>query len=355
MLWIKLFVVRIALLLGTRMSYVDHKFIKLVSPKLDRFQKKNNNLYNFRCPFCGDSEKNTYKARGYVYELKDSLIFKCHNCSVGCSLGNLLKHVDLSLYNSYVLERFKGNRTFENKKKEEVSYKFEAPKFHSVDPLTKIGAVKLSKCDVEHPAIKFTKSRKIPSDHYGYMYYLNDEEKLEELSDKYKDRIAGHSARILFPYYNEHSELIGLTGRAIDPKNKLRYLTLKLSDHPMIYGLDRVNKNRKIYVVEGPIDSLFLKNGIAVSGADFAKLDSVAPKDKCVLVFDNEPRNKEVLSQQLKMIEAGYSVCIWPDNIYEKDINDMVLRGWKYVADIIDSNTHKGISAVAAFHNWKRI
>ena len=336
------------------MSYVDHKFIKLVSSKLDRFQQKNQNLYNFRCPFCGDSEKNTYKARGYVYELKDSLIFKCHNCSVGCSLGNLLKHVDMALYNTYVLERFKGNRVFE-KKKEEPSYKFEAPKFNSVNSLTEIGAIKLSKCDISHSAIKFAKSRRISSDHYGYLYYLDDEENLEQLSDKYKDRIAGHSSRILLPYYNEHSELIGLTGRAIDPKNKLRYLTLKLSDHPMIYGLDRVNKNQNIYVVEGPIDSLFLKNGIAVSGADFAKLDSVVPKDKCVLVFDNEPRNKEVLAQMSKMIDASYSICIWPRNIYEKDINDMILRGWKFVSDIIDANTHKGLSARAAFQNWKKV
>ena len=338
------------------MSYVDHKFIKLISPRLDRFQQKNQNLYNFRCPFCGDSEKNAYKARGYVYLLKNSLVYKCHNCSVGCSLGNLIKAIDMSLYKMYTLEKFKNKDVPIIKK--EISYKFDVPKFHSVNPLLEIGAIKLNKCGANHSAIQFMRSRKIPSSFFGSLYYLDDEEKLEQISGKYKDRIIGHSPRILIPYYTEHDELIGLTARAIDPKNSLRYLTLKFSENAlMIYGLDRVNKREKIYVVEGPIDSLFLPNCVAASGADFSKIDEILPKDNCVVIFDNEPRNKDIIRQMETMIDNNYKICIWPSSVKNKDINDMIVfeNMENEIVGVINKNTFSGLKARISIQNWKRI
>ena len=337
------------------MSYVDVKFIGLLSSQLDQFKQKTNNLYNFRCPICGDSERNRYKARGYLYPSQDSdgYIFKCHNCGDTRSLGNLIKFLDHNLYQKYLLEGFgKDDNRFVVKKKKKTKMTFGPPKFSSIDRLLKIGAIKLNKCDISHTAIRFADSRKIPSSFFGDLYYLDDEEKLEKLSDKYRDRIVGHDSRMLIPYYDENDALIGVTGRAIDPKNKLRYLTLKL-----IYGMNRVNKRERIYVVEGPIDSLFIPNGIAVSGSDFSKLENKVEKDLCTIIFDNEPRNKEVVKKMKKIIDEGYDVCVWPEFIEEKDVNDMILAGRTSdeIIEIINSNTFSGLKAVAALSNWKRV
>ena len=62
------------------MYYIDQKYLLLVSPQLKLFKKKSDGLYNFRCPYCGDSQKSRTKARGYVFRKKNDLFYKCHNC-----------------------------------------------------------------------------------------------------------------------------------------------------------------------------------------------------------------------------------------------------------------------------------
>ena len=117
--------------------------------------------------------------------------------------------------------------------------------------------------------------------------------------------------------------------------------------------MDRVDTTNVFYVVEGPIDSLFIQNSVAVAQSD---LRLPQYKDKAVLVPDNEPRNKEVCRQIDKFIHEDYSVVIWPKGIKEKDINDMILSGITSaeIMGIIHSNTHKGLQAQTVFNSWKR-
>ena len=58
------------------MSYVDVKYARLVGSRLDNFKEKKTNLYNFRCPYCGDSQKHKSKARGYFFVKGSDFIFK---------------------------------------------------------------------------------------------------------------------------------------------------------------------------------------------------------------------------------------------------------------------------------------
>ena len=76
-------------------SYIDIKFLNLLSTRLPKFKRKSDNLFNFRCPHCGDSQKSASKARGFVYRKKNDMFFKCHNCGMGQTLGNLIKFLDL--------------------------------------------------------------------------------------------------------------------------------------------------------------------------------------------------------------------------------------------------------------------
>ena len=96
---------------------------------LPLFKKKGDNLWNFRCPYCGDSQKSRTKARGYVFRKKNDLFYKCHNCGVGATLPNLIKHVDSKTYDDYILERYReeGEHRSKYSPVPKPEFKFNAP------------------------------------------------------------------------------------------------------------------------------------------------------------------------------------------------------------------------------------
>ena len=98
--------------------YIDRKYLLLMSSRLDRFSQKKDDLYNFRCPLCGDSKKNTLKARGYVHRKANDYYYMCHNCGVSTTFGNFLKSIDETMYRQYTLDRYKdGENGHSNYKK----------------------------------------------------------------------------------------------------------------------------------------------------------------------------------------------------------------------------------------------
>lgn len=342
------------------MIFIDHKYIRLISSQLDLFKQKNDELYNFRCPICGDSQKNVHKARGYVFRKKESLIYKCHNCGDSRSLGSLIKNIDPTMYSQYVMERYKSK---ENNKlaKSIPKFEFAPPVFPKHSPgkmLDRIGAVRLDSLPDDHIANRFVESRKLPCDKTRGLYYIDDEEKLEELSPKYKNRIVGHAARLLLPFCDRSGNITGLTGRLIGDKG-LRYLTLKFNGdtEPLIFGMENLDVHRNITVVEGPLDSLFLVNCIAVGGSDFGKLDGLVSRENATIVFDNEPRNKEIVARMQTLINDNWHICIWPDKIFEKDINDMVIAGQtsSEIQNVINRNKVFGLQAKFKLNEWKKI
>jgi hypothetical protein len=123
-------------------------------------------------------------------------------------------------------------------------------------------------------------------------------------------------------------------------------------DAPKIYGLDNIRTDAPVYVTEGPFDSTFLCNSIAMCGAD-ANIDNWGISD-AIWVYDNEPRNREIISRISRAIETGQKVVIWPSTINQKDINDMVLAGLD-VKSVIESNTYSGLEAKLKFTTWKKI
>ena len=339
------------------MIYIDTKYIRLLSPQLNQFKQKSDDLYNFRCPICGDSEKNTYKARGYIYRLKEALIYKCHNCGDSRSLGNLIKHIDSTMYSQYVMEKYK---TGSKDSLEEPTFEFPKPVFATSTPkklLEAVGAVCLINLPDEHISNQFIRKRKIPLTSTRGLYYIDDEEKLEGLSPKYKDRIIGHNSRILLPFCDQDGNMTGLTGRLIDNNKGLRYLALKFNadNEPLIFGLEKLD-GRHTYVVEGPIDSLFIDNCLAVGGADFGHLGVLVDKATTTIIFDNEPRNKEIVKRMEKLISDDWNICIWPEKILEKDINDMVIAGQtpEEIQGVINRNSFSGLKAKFKINGWKK-
>jgi|TARA_Y100000015_G_scaffold21307_1_gene20697 transcription elongation factor Elf1 len=322
------------------MDHIDSKFIGLLSSRLQKFKRVKSNLYNFRCPICGDSKKNKSKTRGYLYAVKANTNFKCHNCGASMSLNNFIKEIDSTLHKQYTMEKFKSGHTGRNFVSEEPVFKFEAPKFKS--------KIKLPKAS-EHPRpAGYLTARKLnPEDFYYAKHFKKFANSLKPTFEN-EDH---DEERIIIPLYYKKN-LIGFQGRSIKP-NPVKYITVMLDDDaPKIYGLDKIRTDAPVYVTEGPFDSTFISNAIAMCGAD-ANVSSWGISNP-VWIYDNEPRNREITDRISKTIDSGDSVVIWPDSIDDKDINDMVMSGLD-VESVIKSNTYSGLEAKLKFNTWKKI
>jgi transcription elongation factor Elf1 len=334
------------------MLWIDIKYASLLSARLDRFKVKNNNPYTatFRCPLCGDSDKNKTKTRGYLFIAYQKLRMKCHNCGASYNFNNFLEKLDGELFSQYTYERYKANNPHEER---EIVPDSTAP-FETPDPRLIDGILdRLDTLSVDHPARAYCVSRMIPDAALSRLYYIDDVSKIGQLKDSYKEKISGTEARLVFPFYNRLGLLNGLTMRALGD-HKLRYVTIRLNENePMIYNLDAIDFLEQVYCVEGPIDSLFLPNCVAIGGSDMRSIRKMLPKST-IYVFDNQPRNKEICALINKQILSGYRVCLFPDNIEEKDINEMVMAGHN-VRDIIYNNSFSGLEAELKFAKWRKV
>lgn len=337
----------------------DVKYINSLSNRLANFKRKSDNVYNFSCPICGDSKHKKNKARGYIYFQKGGYIFFCHNCNASMSLANFIKNIDYSLYREMVLEHIRGNKSKEELEFEEFNKKFIKPKYMHSNALK--GLRKVSQLSSDHPIKKLVESRKIPNPYHAklfacpkFMHHINSiiPNKFSETALKYDEM------RLLIPFISPNKDVHALQGRSLKSSSNTKYITIILDEElPKIYGLDTVNFNNTVYVFEGPIDSMFINNSIATAGGDLVSSLKGYDKNNIVIVYDNEPRSKETIDKIDKAIFNGYSVCIWPNNIVHKDINEMILSGLssEFISYIIKQNTYKDLSAKLALNKWKKI
>ena len=324
------------------MDIIDSKYIGLVSSRLQKFKRVKPNLFNFRCPICGDSQKHKNKARGYFYQVKTNTNFKCHNCGASSSFNNFLKQIDATLHKQYTMEKFKegfaGGRNFVV---DEPKLEFKKPIFKKKLDLPKATEVPIAK--------EYLEKRKLDPSKFYFAY------KFKEWTNTQKqtfDTIGRDESRIIIPMYDEDKILIGFQGRSLGP-NSVKYITVMINeDAPKIYGLDKVDNEKPIYIIEGPFDATLVQNGVAMCGSDL-DIRSFGWSD-CIYVYDNEPRNREIVNRIAKTIDRGDKVVIWPTIINQKDINDMVLSG-QNIMNVLESNTYSGLKAKIKFNNWKRI
>ena len=332
------------------MLWVDKKYLRLISSRFRNSKWKNEDLLNHACPYCGDSEKNPHKARGYHFVYKETFIYKCHNCGESKPFAKFLKEQDTTLWKQYAVEKFyKKNPSFES-----IPVKTTPSPNLGKSLLEQVGCIKA--IDAKQ-AMDYLRYRQIPKHQWDDLYYIKNSQALTSLDYKYKERVFGNDPRLIFPFYTRQGKLIGISGRALN-NNKLRYLTLKFDDtNSLIYGLRTVDYNKRVYVTEGPIDSLFLPNSIAVAGSDFSKLKTIVPVEQAVVIFDNERRNPEIVKKMLKLIDDNFEICIWPKTIGQKDINDMILGGLSpnVIIDTINKNSFSGLKAKMGLSDWSKV
>ena len=330
-------------------SYIDLKFINDLSGRLSQFKKKTDYLFNFRCPHCGDSQKSKTKARAYLYRVKNDMFFKCHNCGQGQNLANFIKFVDPKLYESYLLERYKKSAPATPK----PEFDFKPTKFKDQTPIDDLKSIK--DLPEDHPARLYCVNRKIPEKYFDKLF-LSD--KFMTLVNEVKPntyKITKDHPRLIIPFYDTTGKVFAFQGRAFG-KEQPKYLTIKLDENKQkVYGLDKVSFQKPIYITEGPIDSLFIDNCLAAGGADLF-LKNKIPNENITYIFDNEPRNKEIVKRMYKVIEQDFNVVIWPEDLQLKDVNDMIMSGLTklQLQDIISNNTYSKLSALTKLNYWKK-
>ena len=339
---------------------IDSKFVRLLSSRLRNFKQKKDYLWNFSCPFCGDSKKNLSKARGYVFAKGNNLFYGCHNCGVGTNVANLVKQVDPSLHQEYTLERYKEGKSNTSNFKA-TTLNIPPPRF---DKLAKQKIFEHSEwCDKlpsRHFCLTYLQKRHIPQEYHSKLLFtFKYKQFIDALIPNHGKELID-DARLIIPFYDVYNDLIAVSGRALENSDKtLRYITIRTvdSDSKLVYGMDMVDLNQTVKIVEGPIDSLFLSNCLASGDANLNLTAKNISADDKVLIFDNQPRNKEIVKLMHDAIKSNSSVVIWPDNIQAKDINEMVMSGISSdeIEKIISSNTFTGLRAQMRFVSWKKI
>ena len=327
-------------------EFVDEHYVNLLSGRLDKFSRKKSGLYNFRCPYCGDSQKHRNKARGYFFRLKQDMVFKCHNCGVGRTLPNFLKDQAPDLHDEYIMERYKSGTT--GKGSYVPKPKFQKPKFKKKGEL-----VSISELNNEHRAVAYLLGRQIPEEHFSDLFYTDKFcTWVNTQKPTFKDVKKDHP-RIIIPFIDTNGEWFGFQGRSLDYNDSLRYITIMLDENKTkVFGLNRVDLNKTIYITEGPFDSLYIDNAIAMAGAD---VDWELLRNKeVVFVYDNERRNKEIVNRMEKAINRKCEIVIWPENLQEKDLNDMFIAGHD-VQSLVEFNTYSGLEATIKLSEWKKV
>jgi len=332
------------------MSFIDEKYIGLSSLRLEKFKKIKDGTYTFRCFYCGDSQRYKNKTRGYLYELKNDHNYKCHNCGISKSFTNFLKDLDQNLYDQYVIERYKNGITGKNSNTPDPEFKFKHPSFKS----KKLDLPTISELSDDHLAKQYLNKRQIPKSFFSDLYYCENFKEWTNTQKQTFKSIQYDEPRIIIPLIKDN-KIFGYQGRSLKKISKVKYITIILDeDPPKIFGLDNIDFDKTVYVVEGPFDSMFLDNAIAMVGADIDKMFfSNNSEVEFVMIYDNERRNKEMLNRLENSIDMKLSVVIWPNGLKYKDINDMILAGVE-VNKIIKENTAMGLQAKAKLIGWKR-
>ena len=317
--------------------------------------KEKNNQFNLSCPYCGDSTKNKFKARGYLLTKKGAYYYYCHNCSISKKFDQFINDHDPMLYREYKLEKLKDSSNLE--KTEHISTSTvktsSFPSYRqSGSPLRKLK--KVSQLDWNHPVKKYIQNRMIPNKYHAKLFYCPKFYQWTNsiVPGKFKEEGKDES-RLIIPFLDEKGNMFGFQGRSLSAESNLRYITIMLDESKSkLYGLDELDSGKTVYVVEGPFDSMFVSNAVAMAGSDVT-----VPFKDVVMVYDNEPRNKEIVKKMEKSIDQGRKIVVWPSKINHKDINDMVIAGMR-CADIrliIQNNTFSDLSAKMALNVWKRI
>lgn len=342
------------------MSYTDKLFAERAFQHLPKFRQVTGSDFklNARCPICGDSQKDIHKARFWAYPIDDgSMRVHCFNCDADMHLSRYLKDYEQDLYREYILE----------KRKEQSFGRTEAPKVDISDKFkAKMPVIeklnfceRLDRLDKAHPIIKYVRSRCIPEERWNRLWFTMQWPALVNSVNPGTYKNETNEPRLVIPIFNKDKEIESFQGRALRSDAPQKYITIKAHDKATkIYGLDTVDERQRVWVMEGPIDTLFIPNAIAITGGSL-DLGTVPFKETRVWVMDSEQRHPDTIKRMARLIEAGEKVVFW-DKVQwpSKDINDMVKDDGatpEQILDYMNKNIEQGLMGKMRLSRYARV
>jgi transcription elongation factor Elf1 len=339
-----------------KMVYIDRTHLLLISSRLERFKQVKEDLYNFRCVYCGDSKKSQVKARGYVYRIDNHYNFICHNCNVSTTFGKLLEFINPEQYREYMMEKFS------KPKEEEETPVFlnEGRKPISSRNISEFADTSIVTLPDNHYAKEYIIDRKIPIEfHNEFIYADNFKLWMDKNFPDHGKKNVPDDPRIVMFYTDIDGTITNVAGRALRD-NSIRYMTIKIRDDmKKIFGMHRLNVDKTVYITEGQIDSLFFKNGVAAGDANLNGLGDYLQKvysADVILIWDNTPRNRDVVRQMDIAVKEDFKVVMLPYDEDAKDINEMILGGMtqEEIKNLFDEHTYQGLRAKLKLKEWRR-
>lgn len=343
------------------MNWLEQKYINQISYRLRNFKRKSSHgdLFNFSCPLCNDSTSNKLKARGYIYVKKGVTLFHCHNCGITMTIPKFIKTLDPGMHKQFMLEQMQD-------KAPPASHVFAAkmkmPVFRKEGILKDLK--KVSQLQPNDPVKKLVVGRQIPTNMHHLLFKVDDFMKFTNslLPGKFSEETVKRAdgPRLLIPFFTKDKNCFAYQGRAINNDDPIRYITIVVDEsHPKIWGLDRVDPNKTVYVFEGPIDAMFFDNAISTAGGDMVATLASLPiaHEKYIICYDNEKHSKETIAKINKAIDHNFKVFIYPDQFEYKDINEAIMHGYNSseLMAIADQNTYSDLAARLRLTSYKRI
>lgn len=340
---------------------VDQNWLHRISGSLELFHKIKDGVFNCRCNVCGDSVKNKSATRMYFYVKKGNLNVFCHNCGYSKSFYSYMKDCF-----QYEFDVYKRETLFDCFK----AFERIAPVYHNLvasvdtddeakqqpDVLYsdfKTKCTPIADLDDDHPAKLYLKGRGMTPMEYSRLMFTEDFGDLARYINPESGEKLKAEPRIVIPFVTPDGVVDMMQGRSLDPDSHLRYISIKRHDDvEKIYGRYDLDDTQLVRCVEGPLDSLFVDNCIATCDANLNRSDAD------VLIWDIQPRNKEIIRYMEEAIENQRSLVIWPIVPDKKlDINDLIKKGVtrQQIMAMIDANTYNGLTAKLKFSQWKKL
>lgn len=286
------------------------KYFNLVLPR-ETISRQNS--YNFKCQICGDG-KSKHKKRGYLLLFKDKWIYKCHNCSISMLAEKWLKEYFPILYRQYIIDLIKNDESKPDDKEVRCSFIKKEEVYNEEKEVKTFVPILKEKTQLFIDAIDFCISRKIPENVWKRWFV--------SVSGKYKNRI-------IIPFYDDKNKIYFYQARAL--RNQEPKYLCRLGEKEF-YNIYNVDKNSPIQVTEGPVDSLFLSNSIAILGCSLSNENFYKIKQlgKIFWLFDFDDAG---LKASNEYITRGESVFLWKKYAKEVglperekfDINDLMI------------------------------
>jgi hypothetical protein len=273
------------------------------------------------------------------------------------SFAHFLEWFDKEMYTEYLLDTLKSKPSSVGKKGAPISNKSAQNVLQRLSDFSQ-HATPITSLPNDHPAKVFIQKRCVPKHYWSYLYWTED---FATFTSHYvKDMNLFKEPRIIIPFEDEKWNIQGFQGRSLS--SGLRYITIKIHETSMkIYGRPFVKRTEStVYIMEGVFDAMVVPNSIAMLGSDIShsELVSLYPSNDLIYVYDNEPRNREIVRKIQYHIQRGHKVVIWPKNVASGlDINQMAMNGLtpSQIQGIMKNNTYSGLKAKVYFQEWKKV